>query len=478
MKQNDLLIIEITERHLKILRARAIAGKTAQVLSFDAVKIEDASRESLAKLISSSVTPKDRKFKVVVVIPRSQVILKNFVFPSRSKEELKKMITLQITTQVPYAREDIVFDHIALGQDQNGYTKILGAVVHKEVVDEFFKIFKAAGIPVHQFILSSSSIVRWFYQQFPQTAKEEKDVCAILNLETNTSEFCFARAGQLTYSREIKYGVRDLGGDLEEQFLKDIALTLEAYGREHPGEALQKLYVLGLPLDHHSGLERVCADKKIGIQFIDFYEALKNIPIADTQGKDFVSAIVCLGAIDESQKISLNLLPEEIRRAQGVKARQWQMAKLLVLVFLNVSLFAMIFVQEFYKNKVLLDNLKIEIQDTRIRADKIKRKAEQLKVIEQYVNPAVSTVDIISALYDMTPREVSFQSLAIDKTDHLTIQGIAETRTSVNDFQRNLIKSPFLKDVNLQYAAQRRFFEGEITDFKITAVVNRIKEQP
>jgi len=82
-------------------------------------------------------------------------------------------------------------------------------------------------------------------------------------------------------------------------------------------------------------------------------------------------------------------------------------------------------------------------------------------------------VDIIHRLYRLTPENVSYRSLSIDENDNLTIQGISEKRVDVNEFQKNLIGSPLFKDVNLKYATQRRVFEGEITDFKITCQIVR-----
>ncbi|MCX5681509.1 MAG: hypothetical protein NT079_04440 [Candidatus Omnitrophica bacterium] len=75
MKMNEFLIMEITERLLKVLRARDSVDPSSRVSGFDVVKIENASRENLSKLLASSVTAKDRKAKVIVVIPRRRIFL-------------------------------------------------------------------------------------------------------------------------------------------------------------------------------------------------------------------------------------------------------------------------------------------------------------------------------------------------------------------------------------------------------------------
>jgi type II secretory pathway component PulL len=475
MKRSDLAVFEITENSLRILRARFLPDQALHLFSFDAFKVEQSSRENLSKLLASAVTPKDKKNQVVVVLPRNQVIFKNFSLPSHSKEELQKMITLQMATQVPYAREDIVFDYSVLGQDPAGYTKVLSAVVHKDVINEFFRIFKSAGLTIHQFVLSSSGIVRWFYDQYPYEAKNEKTTVGILNIEALRSEFSFARNGQLVYAREIKYGRRDIGADFENLFLRDIFLTLETYLREHAGDIVSNIYILA-PLQIHDRLrESMQSWKNIRIDLVDPLDAIKqnkNMVKGETLHSEDVSPVVCLGVAKESVKPSFNLLPAEVQKSQKAIAQKWQLAQLMILVALNLGLFFSIFFQTFYKDQVYLNDLKAQASKMRSRVEDVKRQAEQLKEIERRINPRVSTVDLIYSLYAMTPKEISFQLLSIDKEGNLIIQGIAETRTSVNDFHRNLTKNLMFKDASLQYAAQRRFFEGEITDFKITAAVS------
>jgi Tfp pilus assembly PilM family ATPase/Tfp pilus assembly protein PilN len=479
MKRKDLLIFEATENQLRILRARGLPNQALHVLSFHAFKMEQFSAENLSKTLSTFLTARDKRSQVVVVIPRNQVIFRSFALPSHSKEELQKMITLQMAAQVPYAREDIVFDYSVLGQDPAGYTKVLSAVVHKEVIDDFFKMFKSAGLTIHQLVLSSSSIVRWFYTQHLKQVKNEKTTVGILNIESSRSEFCFARSGQLLYARDIKYGQCDVGADFEDLFIKDIFLTLETFIRDHASEAVPSIYILAPTSIQGFLFDKFQAQKNIMVEFVDPYALMKahrNAPMLEALQSAHVSPAVCLGAAEESQKISFNLLPEDIRKNQKAMAQKWQLVQLAVLALINAVLFFSIFFRAFYKDQVYLNDLKQQASQMRLRVDDVDRQRERLKQMEGLIDPRQSTVDIIYSLYEMTPKEISFQLLFLDKENNLTVQGIAQTRSSVNDFNRNLTQNPLFKDVSLQYAAQRRFFEGEITDFKITAVISNGKE--
>jgi Tfp pilus assembly protein PilN len=225
--------------------------------------------------------------------------------------------------------------------------------------------------------------------------------------------------------------------------------------------------------------ETLKTSKAIEIEFIDSFDVSvqnKGLAIGEIFQREDLSPVVCLGAAEEGLKPSLNLLPVEVQKRQRAAAEKGQYLRTAFLIALNLVLFFLIFFQAFYRDQLYLNDLNTRSLAMRSRVEGVKLKIQQLSEIERYVNPKVSTVDMIYSLYDMTPKEISFQLLSLDREGNLTIQGISEARTSVNDFHRNLTNSPLFKDASLQYAAQRRFFEGEITDFKITAVINQPKE--
>ncbi|HOD12917.1 MAG TPA: pilus assembly protein PilM [Candidatus Omnitrophota bacterium] len=478
MKRQPLIVIEINERHCKILRAKPVA-QDHQVTDLSITRIVDPSEEALAKLISSQISASDRKAYCAMILGRQQVILKNLSLPAGAKDELQKMISLQIATQVPYAREDIVFDYLVLGQDAAGYTKVLVAITHREAINVLLKVVKGAGLVPRQFILSSASIASWARQKLASELGRLSSAVGLLSLESEVSELCLLKNQQLVYARELKHGLRDIGGDFEDAFLKEVSLTFESFMREHPQEKIAKVFVLSAPLKG-TLFERIQTQGQIEVAFVDPCAFLKNdvsISLPQNKEDDYASPVTCLGAIEEHQKLTFNLLPEKIRKDQQGKMQRRQAVWFIVLLIINLMLAGIIFGQRLYRQEAYLSTLKQQVVKMRSKAQEVQRYNEQVQQIEQNAITTASVVDIIDGFYAMTPKEASFQLLFLDRNDRLTIQGIAETRASVNDFQRNLISSPLFQDVNLEYAAQRRFFEGEITDFKITAVVKRGKEK-
>ena len=142
------------------------------------------------------------------------------------------------------------------------------------------------------------------------------------------------------------------------------------------------------------------------------------------------------------------------------------------MIVLTVGVFA----ARIYKSSSYLELLQKKIKETEPSVNKIKEKIKRLKFIQGRLNPAVSAIDIIHELYQLTPPEISFSILYLDEDNLLTLQGTSEVGSAVNIFQKNLVDSSSFQNVTLQYATKRKVFKGELTDFKITCQMAKQKK--
>ena len=110
-------------------------------------------------------------------------------------------------------------------------------------------------------------------------------------------------------------------------------------------------------------------------------------------------------------------------------------------------------------------------QRTKVLTDASKR-FEQNLTPELTMLGIARAADLINELTSIVPEEISFRSLYLDESGGFTIHGYAQSSSSVNDFQVNLVKSSFFQDVNRQFSTKRRIFNMDVTDFKITSTLN------
>ena len=87
---------------------------------------------------------------------------------------------------------------------------------------------------------------------------------------------------------------------------------------------------------------------------------------------------------------------------------------------------------------------------------------------DKNIQERTNIADVIAELYRITPSEITFKSLYFTEQKQITIQGFSKTRSSVNNFQNQLVNSAIFEDVTLQYASRSRTLGEELTDFKIT----------
>jgi len=77
----------------------------------------------------------------------------------------------------------------------------------------------------------------------------------------------------------------------------------------------------------------------------------------------------------------------------------------------------------------------------------------------------------------VTPEEISFRALSLDKQGHLVIQGYARSHAGINDFQEELIRSDKFQDVDLRFATKRKIANVPVIDFKIAFQLGESKER-
>ncbi|MFH0911158.1 MAG: hypothetical protein V1918_06625, partial [Planctomycetota bacterium] len=113
------------------------------------------------------------------IIPRNLITLRNVAFPSHDPLEISKMVELQATRQTPYSRGDIIIKHSIIEKDPSGYSKVLLAIAHKDVINRYLKIIDKTAITPSLFTLSSQGVCSYYeaYQNIRPIRKQCKTTC-------------------------------------------------------------------------------------------------------------------------------------------------------------------------------------------------------------------------------------------------------------------------------------------------------------
>ena len=109
-RKNEFLGIEWTGNFLKIVCG--IVGASADQLKLLGIyAITDLANDETLKAVRRAVTAGGNIEKTMLLISRSNVIVRYFELPSVDKKEIGTMIGLQLDRHLPYSSQEMYYDY-------------------------------------------------------------------------------------------------------------------------------------------------------------------------------------------------------------------------------------------------------------------------------------------------------------------------------------------------------------------------------
>jgi len=469
-KGNNITAVEITDSHVKLIEAK-VSREGKLISSCDIKRLSAFSDEEVIKILSGMSVPlKGRLNNVIGIIPRRFAILKHFSFPSHNADEINKMLNLQIVHEVPYPKDEIVFDHTILEKEASGYAKVLAIIVRKEIARHYLKLLTDAGMAAGRLTLSSIGVLYWFNHQREKLNLSPQDSVVVVNIDEVNTELCFCCRNNLFFSRSINLGSKDFNAENLPNFIKQIQLTLGTYKRENMGPEVSKILLVSSISQLSVLKEKLMEEFKLPVETatpVDNLPVAKGFDIASLIGDGGLTATAGLGVILGDSGQLINLIPADfhLSKIAHLQKKQWfnlGVSAASVVVLLMVSFFVDVYS---YSNR--LKKLQDKSAELKPQAEEARKKIGFFNFINEKFKNRILAAELFSELYKLTPEDISFQSVYIEE-DRLTLHGYAKAGSSINDFQNKLVNSPIFKDVSLQYSTKLKIFNEELTDFKMS----------
>lgn len=470
-------IIEITDIHIKLLQAEKTRGKCV-VRFCDIRPVERCSPEETALVLKDMVgalpaTPAD----VMVVIPRRLVILRQMRLPSHHHEELRDMIGLQLVNHIPFPVEDVIYQYHLLEQDHDGYSRILVMVIHKEVSQRYHRLAQAAGVKEGSLALSSLGILEWAASREKDFKAAQKQPVMVLNPDIDHSEICFCHHRRLFFSRSVPLGGKYVtgGGDVSE-LARHLKLSLTSYQKECLGPEIKKILIVSDAKE--CSVLAVCLEQELNMP-VEVAGPLSHALCSFERGlregllQKGHSITPGLGLMLSDTKNVVNLISGEVQAAKQVKTHRLQLAKFIGLFLAAAALSVSGPVIDVYKKEKYLERLKTEQDLLRSRMAEARKKIQFVQFFDEKFRNYVFIPDLVQELSRLTPGNVSFRTLSVDKQGRLIIEGSAQTHADINAFQTGLIRSSRFHDVDLMFATNRKIANMMLVDFKVAFQLGR-----
>lgn len=470
MNKNLKSVIEITDTHVKFIQAKNVRSKPA-ISACELRALSHFTDDEVVKLMAECVYTKNvPQESLILVIPRRWAILRQLSLPSHQDAEIEKMLKLQLVNQTPYDIEDIIFGYELLERLPTGYSKVLVIIIQKEVAKRYLALAARCGLHPGQLYLSSNGLLDWLLFQESKKTFDIKSPIAVINVDASSTEISFINDKKMYFSRQITLGSRDLNGDSLLNYYDQLDLSFVSYKKEHMGPEPKKVFLISTVAEAVLLKDKIEKEMKIPVDVLSGTESVlgqKNINLASLKNQSGISLGVPLGFLLSEASKPVNLMPQEVRDTKKSHQRRKELIQLAVLSVLIVVVGVLSAGIKLYQKSAIVSDLEGKIALTKDKISSAEKIVDFSRKLEKELAGRPFLPDVIMELYKLAPPEVSFRSIQLVERNQFSLQGYAETGSGVTEFQTKMLKSPFFKDVSLQFATKRRIFNSEVTDFKI-----------
>jgi len=478
-KKENIAAIEIGREWVKFALAEKLHG-SKKLDRLEAKDIKGLSDELVSQVIKEFCEAQELShYYFITVIPRQFVTIRNLNLPSTKPEEIKDIIDLQAGRQTPYLSNEIVVDYRILSNQKEGYTRVLVAIVHRNIIRRCLDILKRADIIPKKVVLSSEGVANWILaclgrdSAFGGIKTTEDEPFVLIDVDSNSIDFGIVSGDKIIFTRSIPAGAEQIASDPDkarDKFLSEIKHSFNIYQNEEIGKDTDKIILTGAE-DGLSDLENILKAEFKSVQVLN-YQNFKELHIGtfiyDTPASKKVSFCGVMGLALKPEGAHIDLLPKEIKaeRIKEIKRHQFILTGSLIgFIFvagLGISL------EKIYAKSQYLNWLNVQSHKTQIESREVGTTLAKVNIIKDYLNTEDSALDILYEVHRLVPAQIYLTSTIFDRKNRkFSLRGTSNTMSEVFDFVKILEDSDCFENVKTKYTTKRKLEGKELTDFEL-----------
>lgn len=480
-RQKAVVAVEWGGEWLKIAQVAA-HGRERQLVRLEARRINspDELPKILRELLRDGMEHTD---PLMISLPRNLVTVRNLKLPTTDPIELKEMISLQAARQTPYSKEEVITNFQQIRTGKEGFTDVILVIANREISQERLKVLEDAHLKVAEIRLSSQGVLNWQQMKQGSSAKGKDGPVAVIDIDSNFTDFVVVSKGQLIFTKVMPIGAGKLleGQEKwEERFAQEMKAALDLYEHEGVGGAITQVVITGIEIEPVGPeqflrekfdlmMERTSLfDKVPGAQLTQAYTEMKN------RSTSFTAVV---GLAWNPERAGLDLIPWEVRLKEGLAKRGRDLMIMGGLLLSILMVFSGLMSERLYFKRQYLEQLKQEVLRTNEQAREVERLRKEIKVVKEIRAIRNSTIELLSRLQQLLPREIYLTAITFKEGEQLTLTGVSEEMSDVFRFAAVLEKQPGFEPVKIKQVTKRvTEGESERTDFEIVCFLTTKNE--
>ena len=467
-----MVAVEIGNEWLKICISRdSRFHETAPRLFLN--KITDSGEtvpQTIARIFKEH---KIGRCSIIAYLPRHVIAAVRILkLPSTNPAEIRDMVDLQIGKLTPFSKEEIIVSYRVIEVLPDGYTQIMLIIARRDsIINGIIAPLRDAGINVDRIVLSSECVFQWFQAISGHLPNPVPDDAAIIDIDTDYSDFLVVHKGRWLFTKQISIGVKQLledqsEGDWPAKFGDELADALGRFHEETGRSAVQRLYISGAHCLNESQQDVI--QTRLGIPLERIVPIPATIAPLPSEVVRTISLSPLIGAAMIGQESEIDLTPDELKMVKIMeeKHRQFTVTGILIVaIIMTISLLVILSLQ--FKQGYL-DQLRTKTVSLQPETAKVEKMRHDINLIKQRLNAKHSLVTLICEIIKLTPPDIFYSDLQISEQGAISLKGQAPAMSAIFLFVKKLEDSPVFANVQAVRTTTKKDGDKESCEFEIT----------
>src|SRR6185295_14827673 len=190
--------------------------------------------------------------ELLLANPTHLSTIRIFSLPSTDPKEIRDIVDLQAEKHTPYAKEEILTDFKILSRERKGYSRVLRAIAHQDVVRRAVRLSDSLAWSFERVGCELEGLIAWYrlIKRSGAAASAAKGAGATLlvDIDSSTSTLVALMDEQPLFQRSLATGFEQLHGDpaqAGERLVGELQRSIEVFEAEAGATRIQDVVVTG-----------------------------------------------------------------------------------------------------------------------------------------------------------------------------------------------------------------------------------------
>lgn len=469
MAKNNVLVIKWTGNAIRV--ASGVASQTElKIHDLGVCEFRSKNDEQISAWLKETVGKPHKYEQVQCVLSRRCVILRTLELPAVKREEIERMVHLQIEQHVPYTLDEMVYDVVNYEGIQQGYSSVLVAVVSRKEVDRIQSICKEAGLLLDGITVNTWGIVATFTRKALLTIGTNEYVL-IADASHEETEILIMHGSRVRTSRSFIHPPEQSKTDKNsyiQRLLSEIQHTVSVVQFKKDSEIQ---VWLGPSLQNvGTEIQEALENASMGLSIRIPIQALGDMPEVDA------SEIGMRGAVLINTIPHANLLSQEIKAVRSQEQLRGYRVFAITFVIVTLLIVATAACILYVRKNSYLMALEQELRMIDPQAKRLSVVTNKYRAVNRVRRQQVVPLITISDLYATMPRTMYITEFSYKASQGLELRGYADSVSTVSDALVLLQKKDLYKNAEIRFAKQKELQGREVVDFEISCPFSLLEE--